>query len=169
MKPKYFVALLLLCVATLGLIAHVSAETSPAPVSLSAETAPDNPQSPAVNPTQPGIYIIGSTFMDRNTFKIAGAVNYFSWASMSSADGVYNFNGLDTYINTHASDGKKVGLSFTSTTTRWASSFTPNIICAAAAMPAWARIPYTSGSIHNATIKVASAKYDPNPGDLFRL
>jgi protocatechuate 3,4-dioxygenase beta subunit len=169
MKPKYFVALLLLCIAVLGLAAHVSAGPARAPVAQPAEPAPDSPQSPAANPPQPGIYIIGSTFIDRNVFKVAGAVNYFSWASMSPANGVYDFSALDSYINYHSSDGKKVGLSFTSTTTRWASSSTPNIICAAAAMPAWARIPYTSGSIHNATIKVASAKYDPNPGDLFRL
>ena len=166
---------ILLAVALLALLtgaAATLAETfSPsAPVSI----APQGPSSPDYvgSGRRPGFYTINTRAdidLSDPKYGVVGDVGYFKWIQTNPAEDVYNFGDIDYFITTKAVGGRKVGLSFVTTTTRWET--TPGVICAADAMPAWARKPHPGGSanINNYTIKVAGPKpLDPNrPG--FRL
>ncbi len=166
---------ILLAVALLALLtgtAAALAKTSPlsAPVSI----APQGPSSPDYvgSGRRPGFYTINTRpdiDLSDPKYGVVGDIGYFKWAQSNPAENVYNFGDIDYFITTKATGGRKVGLSFVTTTTRWET--TPGVICAADAMPDWARKPHPGGSanINNYTIKVASPKPpDPNrPG--FRL
>ena len=70
----------------------------------SAETlTPEGSEQPeaAATPAAPGFYLVGSKKLDPLDFHQSGDMQFFTWAELNPANGVYDFSLLQQYINDH--------------------------------------------------------------------
>ena len=60
-------------------------------------------QQPEIGPTPaaPGFYLVGSKKLDPSSFHQSGDMQFFTWAELNPADGVYNFGRIDQFISDH--------------------------------------------------------------------
>lgn len=130
MTPALRLRTLLSLSAALLVITASSAGVSawgPAPTASSASPAP----------SAPGFYLVGSKNLDPALFHHAGDMQFFAWSDLQPGETTYSWSSLDSYLNTHSSMGKKVGIALTTYDARGGLG--------ARQMPSWVRtIPNTT-------------------------
>jgi hypothetical protein len=57
-----------------------------------------------------GFYLVGSKNLDPALFHHAGDMQFFWWRPLNPDLGVFNWSNIDSYLTTHAVNGKKVGI-----------------------------------------------------------
>ena len=99
--------------------------------------APEQQPEAGPTPAAPGFYLVGSKNLDPASFHQSGDMQFFSWAELNPADGVYNFARIQQFISDHYiapgpnQPGKMTAISITPYDGRGGDG--------AQAMPAWVR------------------------------
>ncbi|MFZ2359110.1 MAG: SdrD B-like domain-containing protein [Anaerolineae bacterium] len=58
----------------------------------------------------PGFYLVGSKNLNPAQFYNAGDMQFFWWRPLNPEPGVFNWSNIDSYLATHAINGKKIGI-----------------------------------------------------------
>lgn len=136
----------------------------------SAERLPqgDSEQQPEAGPTSaaPGFYIVGSKNLNPAAFNQSGDMQFFTWAELNPAQGVYDFGRVQQFISDHyqapsaTSPGKMTAISITPYDGRGGDG--------AQAMPAWVRAQTNTTIEGSVTQQIRNGTFDTgslNPWD----
>jgi hypothetical protein len=136
MKRRYVLTVL----ATMAMVTVVA--TSLASAEKPANGAAEQPEA-APTPNGPGFYLVGSKNLEPLDFNQSGDMEFFTWAELNPADGVYDFSAVTAFINSHyiapgpGQPGKMAAFSITPYDGRGGNG--------SEAMPAWLRaLPNTT-------------------------
>ncbi len=162
MRHRYFPVLLIALLLALltGAAVTLANPSLPGDPSSSAPQGPSGPDYVGSG-RRPGFYAINTRpdiDLSDPKYGVVGDMGYFKWKHMNPAENVYTFGDVDYFISTKAINGRKVGLSFLTTATRWQNE--EGIICADDAMPVWAIQPHPGGSanVNNYTVVISPPK-----------
>jgi len=73
----------------------------------------------------PGFYLVGSKNLDPALFHHAGDTQFFIWRPLNPDEGVFNWSNIDSYLATHAVNGKKVGIAIVPAEGRYGAGSMP--------------------------------------------
>ncbi|HSN74219.1 MAG TPA: hypothetical protein VL334_03880, partial [Anaerolineae bacterium] len=73
----------------------------------------------------PGFYLVGSKNLDPALFHHAGDTQFFLWRPLNPDEGVFNWSNIDSYLTTHAVNGKKVGIAIVPAEGRYGTGSMP--------------------------------------------
>ena len=137
---------------------------------VSAERLPqgNTEQQPEVGPTSaaPGFYIVGSKNLNPAAFNQSGDMQFFTWAELNPAQGVYDFGRVQQFIADHyvapsaTTPGKMTAISITPYDGRGGDG--------AQAMPGWVRAKTNTTIEGSVTQQIRNGTFDAgtlNPWD----
>ena len=119
-------------------------------------------QQPQTGPTPaaPGFYLVGSKKLEPLDFHQSGDMQFFTWAELNPAEGVYDFSLIQQYIADHyiakvpGQPGKLAAFSITTYDGRGADG--------SEAMPAWLRARPNTTINGNLTEQVRDGTFEAN-------
>lgn len=89
---------------------------APAPAQVTSAETPQ-PASPAqltVSGANPGVYFIDDgSDMNAPTYPVDGAIRFFGWSTLHSAENTYNWTELDSYLAKRQAQGLETGIMIT--------------------------------------------------------
>ncbi len=131
MKRKYTLIVLI----ALLLVAAIA--TTLASAERLTQGGPEQQPQAGPTPAAPGFYLVGSKQLNPANFHQSGDMQFFSWAEMNPANGVYDFSRVQQFVSSHyiapgpGQPGKLTAFSITPYDGRGGDG--------ALAMPAWLR------------------------------